>query len=69
MTLNPPIGCFGGTFNPPHTAHFALVHSAREQLNLSKVLMIPAGQPWQKPQVLPAKLRVDMLRLGQTLWS
>lgn len=72
MTLHPPIGCFGGTFNPPHTAHFALVHSAREQLNLSKVLMIPAGQPWQKPQVLPASQRVAMLRLAidydQSVW-
>ncbi|TDR30912.1 nicotinate (nicotinamide) nucleotide adenylyltransferase [Hydromonas duriensis] len=59
-----PIGCFGGTFNPPHTAHFALLHSAREQLGLAQVLLIPAGQPWQKPHVLATEHRLHMLQLA-----
>ncbi|AXF86695.1 putative nicotinate-nucleotide adenylyltransferase [Ephemeroptericola cinctiostellae] len=62
MDLNPPIGCFGGTFNPPHRAHFALAHAACERLHLAELLMIPAGQPWQKPHVLPAVHRLAMLR-------
>ena len=66
MDLTPPIGCFGGTFNPPHRAHFALAHAACEQLHLSELLMIPAGQPWQKPQVLPAAQRLAMLRAAMT---
>ena len=71
--LNPPIGCFGGTFNPPHVAHLALVHAACLQLQLAQVLMIPAGQPWQKPQVLPAHHRVKMLEAAleydKSLWQ
>ncbi|MGL4768231.1 MAG: nicotinate (nicotinamide) nucleotide adenylyltransferase [Formosimonas sp.] len=71
--MNPPIGCYGGTFNPPHIAHFALAHAACAQLNLAQVRLIPAGQPWQKPQVLPAAQRVAMLQHAlhddAALWS
>ena len=64
MILQPPIACFGGTFNPPHRAHFALAHAACAQLSLAQLLLIPAGQPWQKPQVLPAAHRLAMLTLA-----
>lgn len=42
------IGLFGGSFNPPHLGHLALARAAREQLALSEVRWLPAGQPWQK---------------------
>ena len=57
-----PIGCLGGTFNPPHTAHFLLAHAALEQLSLGACWLIPAAQPWQKTGVLPAAHRLEMLR-------
>ena len=60
--MKSPIGCFGGTFNPPHRAHFALAHAAYGALGLARLLLIPTGQPWQKPQVLPAVHRLAMLR-------
>jgi nicotinate-nucleotide adenylyltransferase len=60
--MNPPIGLFGSSFNPPHLAHFALLHAAREQLKLSGIQVIPAGQPWQKPHVIAATHRVAMVQ-------
>ncbi len=57
------VGILGGTFDPPHLAHLAVAEEAREVLGLSRVLFIPAGQPWQKADrpVTPGRLRVAML--------
>lgn len=40
-----PLGIFGGTFDPVHIGHLRLAEEAREQLGLSRVRWIPAGQP------------------------
>jgi nicotinate-nucleotide adenylyltransferase len=42
------VGLLGGSFNPPHAAHLALAMAAQVQLNLDRVDLLPAGQPWQK---------------------
>ncbi len=39
------IGLFGGSFDPPHLGHEALVRAAIEQLGLNEVWVIPAGRP------------------------
>ena len=39
------IGLFGGSFDPPHLGHEALVHAAIEMLGLDEVWVIPAGTP------------------------
>ncbi len=39
------IGLFGGSFDPPHLGHEALVMAAIEQLGLDEVWVIPAGVP------------------------
>jgi nicotinate-nucleotide adenylyltransferase len=36
------VGILGGTFNPPHLGHLALARSAREELGLEEVLLMPA---------------------------
>jgi nicotinate-nucleotide adenylyltransferase len=43
-----------------------LAEQAREQLKLSKVLFIPAGDPWRKAfrQVIPARHRMAMTQLA-----
>ena len=60
------IGVFGGTFDPPHNAHLAAAAAARDVFGLSEVLMMPAGDPWQKTAsapITPAHHRLAMTRL------
>lgn len=42
------IGVFGGTFDPIHVGHLAAAVNARYSARLDVVLMVVAGQPWQK---------------------
>ncbi len=42
------LGILGGTFDPPHYGHLALAENARVQLQLDRVLFVPAGQPPHK---------------------
>ncbi|MDQ6974058.1 MAG: nicotinate (nicotinamide) nucleotide adenylyltransferase [Mariprofundaceae bacterium] len=42
------IGVFGGSFDPPHLAHKALVQAALDELNLDEVWVLPVGIPVHK---------------------
>ncbi|MGH9001104.1 MAG: nicotinate-nucleotide adenylyltransferase [Acidimicrobiia bacterium] len=42
------IGVFGGTFDPVHVAHVVAAVEARRALRLDRVLLVVAGDPWQK---------------------
>ena len=57
------IGVLGGTFDPVHIGHLIVAEEARLKLGLSKVLFVPAGQPWLKKDrdVTPAVHRVEMV--------
>lgn len=59
-------GILGGTFDPVHLGHLAIVEEARTALDLSEIFMIPAGQPAIKPEneVTPAEHRLRMLELA-----
>lgn len=41
-------GILGGSFDPPHYGHLALAETARAQLELSRVIFVPAGEPPHK---------------------
>lgn len=59
-------GLMGGTFDPPHIAHLLAGEVAYRQLQLDRVLFVPAGSPWQKAgkEVSPAETRWEMTRLA-----
>src|SRR3954452_23272754 len=58
------LGVFGGTFDPVHNGHLVAATGARHALRLDRVLMVPAGDPWQKrdQDLAPAEDRLAMLR-------
>ena len=65
------IGLFGGSFDPVHLGHLLVAQAAREELDLARLVFIPAAQSPFKPdtQPTPAPERVRLLRLalaGQT---
>jgi len=39
------VGILGGTFNPPHVGHLVCAQEAMVQLDLEKVLFVPAARP------------------------
>ena len=60
------IGIFGGTFDPVHLGHLRIAEEVRLSLNLSEVILVPAGQPPFKPDYLitPVEQRLQMLHLA-----
>jgi nicotinate-nucleotide adenylyltransferase len=56
------VGLFGGTFDPIHEGHLALARRFTELLDLTELVLLPAGQPWQKPEVSAAQHRLAMTR-------
>lgn len=64
MTRSERIGVFGGTFDPIHVAHVVAACEARRALDLDRVLLVVAGDPWQKrgAVVAPAVDRLALVR-------
>ena len=60
------LGLLGGTFDPPHLGHLILGETARQQLDLERVLFLPAGQPPHKEgeAVTATAHRVAMTQLA-----
>jgi len=42
------IGILGGTFDPPHLGHLIVADQVLRALDLDRVLLVPANEPWQK---------------------
>ncbi|MDE1182775.1 nicotinate-nucleotide adenylyltransferase [Paraburkholderia sp.] len=54
------VALLGGTFDPIHDGHLALASRFAQVLNLTELVLLPAGQPWQKADVSSAKHRLAM---------
>ncbi|CAN5651461.1 nicotinate-nucleotide adenylyltransferase [soil metagenome] len=57
------IGVFGGTFDPIHVGHLVTAVNVRHALDLDRVLLVVANDPWQKADlpVTPAADRLAMV--------
>jgi nicotinate-nucleotide adenylyltransferase len=49
------VGVLGGTFDPVHTGHVVAAVEARATLELDRVLLVVAGDPWQKRERVVAR--------------
>lgn len=60
------IGLYGGSFDPIHFGHLIIARSIAEQLDLARVILIPAPRPPHKLNQLPtdARYRLEMARLA-----
>ncbi len=58
------IGIFGGTFDPPHMGHIAIVGQAIKQLSLDKVIVFPCGVPTHKHTDTNMHHRAEMTKLA-----
>jgi len=58
------IALFGGSFDPPHLGHLAFARVALDALAPDRLLWMPAGRQWQKPdQIMAAgEHRVQMVQ-------
>ncbi|KVE29720.1 nicotinate-nicotinamide nucleotide adenylyltransferase [Burkholderia singularis] len=56
------IGILGGTFDPIHDGHLALARRFADVLRLTELVLMPAGQPYQKRDVSAAGHRLAMAR-------
>ncbi|HEX3427018.1 MAG TPA: nicotinate-nucleotide adenylyltransferase [Acidimicrobiales bacterium] len=58
------IGVLGGTFDPIHVGHLVAAVNARHALQLDRVILMVANEPWQKTgqrSVTPALERLAMV--------
>ena len=61
-----PIALLGGTFDPVHYGHLGLARAAFAQLDLQRLTLLPAGNPYQKGRLpfASAAHRASMLTLA-----
>lgn len=56
------LGVLGGTFDPLHIGHLVVAQDVVERLELDRLLVVPAARPPHRGAVLPADLRLELVR-------
>jgi nicotinate-nucleotide adenylyltransferase len=57
------LGVLGGTYDPVHVGHLVAAVNVRHALQLDTVLLVVAGEPWQKVGTRPISPAADRLAL------
>src|SRR5687768_2460863 len=58
------LGILGGTFDPIHVGHLVAASEAMHHFGLERVVLVPAGRPWQKSEFSDAEDRLMMTTLA-----
>jgi nicotinate-nucleotide adenylyltransferase len=60
------IGIMGGTFNPIHKGHIAIVEAAKKTYKLNRIIFVPSGNPPHKTYeyIAPKEDRFRMVKLA-----
>jgi nicotinate-nucleotide adenylyltransferase len=61
------IGVLGGTFDPPHRGHLAVMQAVRSVLSLHQLLLVVANDPWLKSGDHQVSSAADRFALTQAL--
>ncbi len=56
-------GVFGGSFNPPHNEHKNICETAKKELGLDKIILLPCGNAPHKTNLVPFEKRCEMLSI------
>ena len=57
-------GLLGGTFDPPHNGHVALLAAAERHFSFDAVLVLVVAEPGHRSVVAPAETRLALARLA-----
>ncbi len=57
------IGIFGGSFNPPHKAHYQIAKNIVNGGYVDNVIFVPTGDRYDKNDLVPNKHRYKMLQI------
>ena len=64
MIATKSIALFGGSFDPIHNGHLFVIEELLSSARFEKIIVIPAGNPWQKSVAASADHRLAMVEIA-----
>jgi nicotinate-nucleotide adenylyltransferase len=58
------IALFGGSFDPIHNGHLFVIEELLSSARFEKIIVVPAGNPWQKSVAASAAHRLAMVEIA-----